>query len=534
MTQLRPYQLAAINAVRAYWANGGENPLVEMATGLGKSLTMAGLLKSLLADYPTLRVIVLVHSRELVSQNAMAMLRAWPGAPIGINSAGLGKRDKHSQILFASIQSVYKDDAYSLGVRDLVLIDECDLVPREGDGMYRTFLASLRARTPDLRVVGMTATPYRMGTGRLDEGDNRLFSKIVYKYDIANGIKDGFLANLISKATATKIDVSKVHISKGEFVAKELEVAVDQDFVTKAAVEEIVEYGQNRRSWVAFCTGVQHSEHVRDEIRKHGISCEMVTGKTPQGERDRILRAFKAGQIRCLTNCSVLTVGFDAPNIDMIALLRPTMAPRLFVQMCGRGTRLCEGKDDCLILDFGGNTARHGPVDKVTAKSASKKADKDAVRAKECPDCQTLLYLGALECPTCGHSFRRDDEPLPKHDVRADAQHSILSTGAPTWLHVQSMSAYVHQKQGKPDSMRVEYFCGLATQKEWVLFGHGGEARARAVHWWQKMGGALPTPKTASEGVARIKELDKVEAVQVRPAGKFFDVTNVRTQRRAA
>ena len=531
MTSLREYQTAAIQAVRTYWANGGENPLVEMATGTGKSLTMAGLLKGLLAEFPKLRVIVLVHVRELVEQDAMAMLRAWPGAPIGINSAGLGRRDRHSQILFASIQSVYKSD---VGPRDLVLVDECHLLPPDGEGMYQTFLARAREHVPDLRVAGFTATPYRTGAGRLDEGDKRLFSKIVYSYGIGKAIRDGFLSNLISKATATAIDVSKVHVRGGEFVAKELEIAVDQDFVTKAAVAEIVEYGANRQSWVAFCTGVDHAEHVRDEIRRHGVSCEMVSGKTPKGERDRILRAFKTGTIRCLTNCSVLTTGFDAPNIDMIAMLRPTLSPGLFVQICGRGTRLAPEKTDCLILDFAGNVKRHGPVDQISVRSATTKGDKDAIRAKACPECDTLLHLGALECPTCGHSFRRDDDPLPKHDVRADAQHSILSTGAPSWLQVQSMSGYLHEKQGSPTSMRVEYFCGLATQREWVCFAHPGHARAKAVQWWQKMGGNLPTPKNAAEGIARLGELAKVEAIQVRPNGKFFDVVGVKTQRRAA
>ena len=326
-----------------------------------------------------------------------------------------------------------------------------------------------------------------------------------------------------------------MHVRGGEFVAKELEVAVDQDFVTKAAVAEIVEFGQSRRAWIAFCTGVDHAEHVRDEVRKHGVACEMVSGKTPKGERDRILRAFKAGQIRCLTNCSVLTTGFDAPNVDMIALLRPTLSPGLYVQMIGRGTRLAEGKTGCLVLDFAGNVKRHGPVDQISARSATECAgDKDAVRAKECPDCSTLLHLGALECPTCGHSFRREEDPLPKHDARADAEHSILSTGAPTWVPVQSMSAYPHEKQGSPTSMRVEYFCGLTTQREWVCLGHTGFPRSKAVAWWQKMGGSLPTPSSATEGIARLGELARVEAIQVRPNGKYFDIVGVKVQRRAA
>ena len=174
-------------------------------------------------------------------------------------------------------------------------------------------------------------------------------------------------------------------------------------------------------------------------------------------------------------------------------------------------------------------------MDQITVRSISeKKADKDAVRAKECPDCQTLLHLGALECPTCGHSFRRDEDPLPKHDVRADAEHSILSTGAPTWIPVQSMMTFSHEKPGSPRSMRVEYFCGLATQKEWVLFEHKGFARGKAEAWWRRMGGASPVPATVAEAMKRIRELARVEAIQVRPNGKFFDVVAVRVQRKAA
>jgi len=532
MTELRSYQSDAIEAVRRYWRNGGENPLVEMATGTGKSLTMAGLIKGLLQEWPSLRVVVLVHVRELVSQDAMAMIKAWPGAPIGINSAGLGKRDRHSQILFASIQSVYKSD---IGPRDLVLIDESHLVPKDGEGMYQTFLTRARELVPDMRVAGFTATPYRSGSGRLDEGEGRIFSKIVYEYGIGKAIRDGYLSTLISKATATLIDVSGVHVRGGEFVARELEVAVDKDFVTKAVVQEIIDYGASRRAWIAFCTGVEHAEHVRDEIRRHDISCEMVSGHTPKGERDRILNALKAGSIKCITNCSVLTTGFDAPNVDMIALLRPTLSPGLYVQMLGRGTRLADGKTDCLILDFARNIMRHGPVDKISVRSATKKGEeKESVRAKECPDCQTLLYLGALECPVCGHSFRHDEDKLPKHGVRADSEHSILSTGAPTWINVQSMKAFLHEKLGSPTSMRVEYFCGLTTQREWVCLGHDGYPRSKAVSWWNRMGGKNPVPITAEEGIARFGELGQVEAIQIRPNGKFFDVVGVKLQRRAA
>src|SRR5690606_34936857 len=217
--------------------------------------------------------------KELVEQNAKALIRTWPQAPIGINSAGLGRRDTRSPILFASIQSVYRIGK-QLGPRDLVLVDEAHLVPSAGEGMYRRLLEDLRQTVPDLRVAGFTATPYRLESGRLDRGDDRLFSEIVYSYGIGRGIADGYLSPLISKATATALDVSGVAKRGGEFVAGSLADAIDKDDITRAAVAEIVALGQNRRSWLVFATGVAHAIHLRDEIRSHGISCETVTGET--------------------------------------------------------------------------------------------------------------------------------------------------------------------------------------------------------------------------------------------------------------
>ena len=535
---LRPYQSDAIGAVLSYWQSGGENPLVEMATGTGKSLVQAALLRRLIGDYPDMRVVCLVHVRELVEQNAMAILRAWPGAPIGINSAGLGRRDKRSQILFASIQSIHREDAYSLGERDLVLIDEAHLVPHDGEGMYRTFIGRLRERVPDLRIAGFTATPYRTNGGRIDLGDGAIFNEIVYKYGIAAGIKDGFLSPLISKATAAQIDVSVVKRTKGEFVQAALERAVDTDETTAAAVREIVAYGAERRSWVVFCAGVDHALHVRDALKASGVSAETVSTKTEKGERTRILRAFKAGQIRCLTNCSVLTTGFDAPQIDLIAMLRPTLSPGLFVQMVGRGTRIAPGKADCLVLDFAGNVKRHGPVDTIGVGYGNVAAGKDAekeVRAKECPNCMALIALGYRTCPHCDHEFPPPEDDGPKHDAHADSERSILSNAPPAWVAVSGMRFYRHEKICRTPTLRVEYSCGLAVHREWVGFESlTGPGRERARQWWMKHGGKTPAPETVDEARQRSRELTWPAEILVKPSGKYFEVVGARGRAREA
>lgn len=530
MITLRPYQQETIDAIMSYWANGGGNPLADLATGTGKSMVIAKLMQDLLALYPDMRVLMLTHVKELVQQNFMALLKVWPDAPAGMNSAGLGRRDFHHRITFASIQSVY-NKAKQLGRRDLICIDEAHLVPLKGEGMYRRLLDDLYQIQPNARVAGFTATPYRLDTGRLDEGETRLFDKVVYSYGIAEGIKDSYLSPLISKASAVEIDISKVERRGGEFVPASLENA--SDAITAEAVNEIANFGADRKSWLIFCAGVKHALHVRDAIRQSGFTCETVSGDTPGPERDSIIRRFRAGEIRALTNANVLTTGFDAPQVDLVAMLRPTLSTSLYVQIVGRGTRLAQGKDNCLILDFAGNVRRHGPVDAVSVlpKSGGNSTGKvsvDDVRAKECPGCKELVALNTHQCKFCGHEWPIEEKP--KHDAQAENQVGILSTEAvpPTMLPVVEWRLERYEKWGSRDSLRVIYLAGLSSYPEWVAFEHGGGATQRACQWWVLHGGNAPFPKTTGEALDRIDELSKPETISIRPrpGTKYFDIIN--------
>lgn len=532
MTTLRPYQAAAKQSVLDYWSRGGGNPLVDMATGLGKSVTIAELTRDVLDNYPGMRVLMLVHVRELVAQNAAALLRLWPQAPVGIYSAGLGRRDTTQRILFASIQSVYRR-AKEIGEFDIVIIDEAHLVPNGGEGMYRALLDKLREVRPDLRVVGFTATPFRMDSGRLDDGDARLFDEIVYSYGIAKGIDDGWLAPLVSKMGATEIDVSQVAKRGGEFVSGALEAAADDEAITRAAVSEIITRGSDRRSWLTFCSGVKHAHHVRDEFRRQGVHAETITGDTHPGDRARFIEDFKAGRLRVLTNANVLTTGFDAPGLDLIALLRPTLSPGLLVQMLGRGTRLAPDKSDCLVLDFTGTIRRLGPVDTLTVdrrpgRKGPPTAKVDDVRAKECPVCKTLAALNTRTCVMCSHEWPLD---RARHEAEAD-DVAILSRDLkrqpPEEISVLTWMARRHVKPGSPDSMRVTYSAGLMTFPEWILLEHTGQGRFRAERWWSAHGGALPVPNSVTEALERWGEVASPTAIQVRKNGKWWDIVGRR------
>ena len=531
--ELRPYQAQAIEAVRAYWNEGGGNPLVDLATGTGKSVVIARLVRDLIGEYPDLRVLILVHVRELVEQNFRALLRVWPDAPVGICSAGLGRRDAHHRITFASIQSVFRR-ARVLGRRDLVLIDESHLVPPGGNGMYRRLLDTLGDRPDaDMRVCGFTATPFRLDSGRLDAGQDRLFDETVFTYGIGDGIADGYLAPLISKASVAEIDVSGVQRRGGEFVAGALEQAAMDDRITRAAVDETIRFGEDRRSWLVFCAGIRHAAEVRDAMRRHGVMAEMVCGDTPKGERDRIVRAFREGRIRCLTNANVLTTGFDAPATDLVVMLRPTLSTGLYVQIVGRGTRIAPGKENCLVLDFAGNVRRHGPVDAVSVLPKAKrvkgeeetgKATVDAVRAKECPDCLALAALNATSCAVCGHEWPRTEKP--KHEATADASAGILTSERvpPQMVPVVDWQMRRWEKPGSPDSIRVDYLAGLNRYSEWVCPEHEGYAGQKAAEWWSWHGGSAPFPKTAGEALARQDELSMPAMIAARPRGRYFDI----------
>src|SRR5215510_15393999 len=214
---LRQYQEVALRELFAFWRNNGGNPLIAMATGTGKAVVIAFLVKRLLTDYPSMRVLVTAPNRELIDQDIGELLKVWPDAPIGINCDGLGSRDTDTQILFATINSIYRNPQ-AIGRRDLILIDEAHFIPHHDQGMYRTTLDALRELVPDLRVAGLTATPYRLDSGHLCEGDGHIFDKVVFEYTIGEGIRDGWLAPLSSKATtkAATIDVTGVGKRGGE------------------------------------------------------------------------------------------------------------------------------------------------------------------------------------------------------------------------------------------------------------------------------------------------------------------------------
>lgn len=527
--QLRPYQRAAIDALHAYFGMHDGNPLIVLPTGSGKSVVIAEFIRGALQQWPQTRVLMLTHVKELIEQNLDRLTQLWPGAPVGVYSASLRKRDVYDPVIFAGIQSVHRK-AQVLGRFDLVIVDEAHLINASGTGMYRRLLDDLRAINPALKVVGLTATAFRTSTGDITHGDDRIFDGIAYELPMSTLLDHGHLAPLVSKRMAAEFDVSQVAIRQGEFVAAELEAAVDRDDITQAAVSEIIERGAARRSWLLFCAGVAHAEHVCAALQARGIAAACVTGGTPKPEREQIIKSYQRGELRAVTNANVLTTGFDAPATDLLAFLRPTCSPGLYVQMAGRGMRTAPGKANCLVLDFAGNVLRHGPVDAVRPWVPKKRGQREgAAPVRTCPDCDTISPAQARRCPECGYEWPEK----PKHEASA-SDAAIMTSQKERELveaRVDEVVYLRHEKRGKPPSMRVDYLCGVKVYSEWVCVQHTGYARAKAVAWWWERDQNKAIPTNVDEAIARAEKLPKPGAITVDvtdqyPEIKHYDFTS--------
>jgi len=535
---LRPYQQHTIDTLFAWLSANRGDPCVVIPTGGGKSIIIAHICKLALTNWPETRILMLTHVKELIEQNAEKMRAVWPGAPLGICSAGLGRKELAEPITFAGIQSVSKRGA-DIGHVDIILADEAHAIGHEEQGGYRTLIAELRAINPHMRVIGFTATPWRLGHGLITDKP-AIFDDLIEPVTIEELIHKGFLAPLRSKMTEEQFDLSAVHTRGGEFVESELQAAVDTGDKNQKIAEEIIRRAEGRKAWLLFCAGVAHAEHMRDVLMSLGILSATVTGETPAAERANILRAFKNGQIRAVTNANVLTTGFDYPDIDLIALLRPTKSPTLFVQMSGRGLRPKSHTDHCLVLDFAGAVSMHGPITCVRPpeKRGTGKSETEAP-AKTCPNCGEIVALSARICLGCGHEFpkvehetRRHNDDIMGKDVEQTAAtldwYWSVHTARASGKKMLRVDYYLVQAERVSEYLTVahEGFAGTKSLRtlEKITRGAGGDIKSEwgAALWCTLKGDALA--KSLDHAAAYLNALPKPSSIVYVPDGKFFRV----------
>lgn len=495
--ELRYYQREAVDATYQFLgSHTGRNPCVVLPTGAGKTHVIAQFCRDVISWGG--RVLVLAHVKELLEQADEKLTLA--GLKPSVYSASLKRREKDGAVVVAGIQSVYKRGLDLAGTQgfSVVVVDEAHRIPTEGNGMYVQLLDDLIAANPKLRVIGLTATPYRTGEGYVCSDDHFLH-EICYEAQIGKLIEDGFLCPLVSKRGQAEADLSGVRMARGDYNAAEMEERFIDSDVVGPAVNEMLELCESRKKVLVFCCGIAHASTVAYMIEAAGESVRLVTSE--HDDRSGSIAAFKEGRCKYLVNVNVLTEGFDATALDAVVLLRATTSPGLYYQMVGRGLRIDPSKQDCLVLDYGGNVRRHGPIDNLQISKAGKATEGDAP-VKECPECNTMIHAGLLQCSECGHEFPK---PEANHEETADEISVIGATLAPEEWEVDSVGYAVHTKRDNPDApktLRVTYYDNMLRSivDEWVCVEHSGFAYQKALDWWRRRTDAV-MPATAEEAV---------------------------------
>jgi DNA repair protein RadD len=401
-----------------------------------------------------------------------------------------------------------------------VIVDEAHLIPKTDGTRYNKFLSDLRICNRGVKVVGLTATPYRLDSGWLHEGDNAIFDGIAYDIPVADLMEQGFLAPVISKSGVKTIDLSNVGKRGGEYIESELaKAASDPELVTET-VAEIVRYGAERRAWLVFACGVNHAELLRGEFETHDIAADVVTGADNMTDRADKIERFRRGESKCLINVNVLTTGFNVPHVDLVAMVRATESTGLYIQIVGRGTRIAPGKENCLVLDYGDNVMRHGFIDKIKPKIKGRTEDGEAP-VKKCPECLTMNHAAVRICVECGHEF-----PAPQfnHGTKAYSGAMISTQVQAEWLAVDDVGYSRWRKEGKPDSIRVTYYCGITKISEWLCPDHGGYAAERYQKRMPSLGASAMTTEDA------MQECDnwiRPSRIKVKPNEKFHDIVQL-------
>ena len=546
MYQLRPYQQEAVSATLSHFRAERTPAVIVLPTGSGKSLVIAEL-----ARVAKGRVLVLAHVRELVEQNHAKYVAL--GLDAGIYSAGLDRKESHQKVIFGSIQSIARAPIEFFENFSLLVIDECHRVSMDGQTQYFQVISKLRERNADLCILGLTATPYRLGYGWIYEYNvpkklrrgitERFFKKCIFDLSTRFMIANGFLTVPVKiDSPVACYDFSSLRLNGTHFVQKQIEALLkDQKRITPMIISNIVDMSVARQGVMIFTSSVAHAKEIMQSLPPR-ISA-LVVGDTENQERDDIIAAFKMRKLKFLVNVSVLTTGFDAPHVDVIALLRPTESASLYQQITGRGLRISPGKTDCLILDYTGQghdlfspdieddkpTSNSQVVDVVCPQCGvtnnfwgivnddgfveehfGRKCQGAAVdkksgalvecgfrfRFKICGQCGAENDISARACGSCGFMLIDNDQKLKEamslkdaHIMRVDSMDYVAST----------------DKKGR-DRLEVCYYDADANVLKEYFYFDSRESRSAFYFNFVRMHNRLPQTKIEIESISDVQK----------------------------
>lgn len=472
----------------------GNNPLFVVPTGGGKSHILGMFCKEVLQRWPDQKILVLTHVDTIIQQDYLAIKEHLPASKVGIFSAGVGRKERRS-VTVAGIQSIHTK-ARLFKDTTLILIDEAHTVPPKGYGQYRSFLSKFNCP-----ILGVTATHFRMGSGYLHEGDGAIFTDVAYEVDIERLINEGWLCKLIPRAPEHIIDITGVKTQNGDYVKKELKEAATREGLTEAIIQDLVRYREHYKKWLIFTIDIEHCEYVSELLTAMSISNAIVHSKMPKAAREEAKLRHSRGEVQALISVETLTTGYDSPEVDLIALMRPTKSPVLHIQMIGRGLRIHPSKEHCLVLDYAGNVLRLGAINDVQIKRKGKGGGQPIT--KTCPQCKTIHPGSVRVCFVCGHTF----EFKTKLTDNAGNEEVVKKTEPPPepqWAPVTGVSYSEYKSRSGKDMMLVTYRCGLRSFFEYKSFDQRSRGGYHTRHWWmhRAIDGKHP-PTSSKEAVIR-------------------------------
>lgn len=538
---LRDYQISAVETIVATSLRE-RYVLLQLSTGGGKTIIFSELIRRYQHEY-NMRILVLAHRKELIEQAADKLLRVWPEAPIGIACAGVDARaDLHQPVVIGSVQTVVNRLELCRPFH-LVIIDEAHrLPPRNVKSQYQTLLLKMESLYPQLRVLGVTATPYRLGHGYIygrecKKGHENWFENLHFSVRLLDLQSRGYLVPIRAKE-AENIDdeLRTIRTSGGDWNLGDLSDLMSNEFHVNSAVHAYREYGEGRRHVVVFCVTIDHAKRVRDAFARAGFDADCVHSQMPMEDRQRILHNFDAGRLHILCNVGVLTEGWDCTCVDCILLCRPTKSPGLHVQIVGRGLRPHPGKENLLVLDLSGNMRRHGPLDDPnvvipgSGGNGSTPSSDDEGYKKLCPRCKLLVRKTTVECPECGYLWEVADRIAMREITLGTQSHLArpkkmrLMDITPRY-HISKagnamLKLIVAVKDGEKGNLMTTFY------HFWDVEGNASKyGRSIFVMRWLRLGGSEPVPATIQEAMRRLDELRWPEEVLVKQDGQYLKVS---------
>lgn len=526
------------------------NPLIVCPTGGGKTHILGYFCQQVLSRWPGQQILVLSRRTKIIEQNVATIQQYLPHGEVGVFAASLNKKQRRS-VTVGSIGTVANNVHFFRGIT-IVLVDECHEVPVASTGQYRHVLEAIGAH-----VIGLTATPFRLGGGYLYKGEQALFGGICYEIDILTLLQEGYLTDLVCKdvrQTDNKLQMRTDGVRKagGDFVTKALAEEFDRQELTARICDDLALYRDVCKKWLIFAIDIKHAENIAELLTERGIRVGTYHSKLSKSERHLVESKFNRGDLQSLVSVESLTTGYDCPEVDLVGVLRPTQSPVLHIQLLGRGLRVVYadwfvhgGADDnpegrrraiaegpkpvCIVRDYAGNISRLGPINDVTVKEPGKKKKKGNPITKTCPKCYNLCAGSAKFC-SCGHEFTFREK------IKTIATKASPIKKPNEWVEVAAVhyGIYVNKRTSIRTLHVVYYDTSGNSYAEYKRFDAGSNAHIYASRWWRKnaVDPTSPVPQDVDSAYHRAMNRELYAPTHIlvdKPKGKrYYNVTQTR------